>query len=55
MEFPHDELIGQGIEHKVEVQAKGAGSALATLSYPEINIDILHTLDCILFRVSKVK
>ena len=25
---PHDELIGQGIQHKVEVQTKAAASAL---------------------------
>ena len=29
MEFPHDELIGQGIEHKVGVQTKAIDSTLA--------------------------
>ena len=33
VEFPHAELIGQGIEHKVGVQTKGMGSPLAVLSY----------------------
>ena len=38
VEIPHDELIGQGIEHKVGVQTKRIGSALASLSYRDTNI-----------------
>lgn len=38
VEIPHDELIGQGIEHKVGVQTKRIGSALASLSYRDTNV-----------------
>ena len=38
VEIPHDELIGQGIEHKVGVQTKRIGEALALLSYRNTNI-----------------